>query len=274
MKIYKDQILGGTAKDSQNEKLSLEILEGFAETYRGKRHPLNQSHDLAKKSAGYIENIRVIDHPIYEGEYALVGDVFCDESKLEEVMGGFSVSYLEVIRRNESAHEIITYLPYPHYNDLELLQFLSKQNQPISVGKWVKKAADPATVALIGAAIIFVLQPVWDDLYKTKFAPKIRKFFQSCGQKLKEKEISCDLAQTVEINGHQIQVLLIPDRRKEDLCFSSNYLEQSMQLVHKFAMNHSDSYQIARIHLYFHSESEGYKIHRVEDAQGTIEHYA
>ena len=121
MREIRNQVLGGTTEDTQGECLPLEILQGFAAVYHGKRQPLNQGHDLAKRSAGYIENIRVVDHPEIDGEYALIGDVYCDESRLEEVMRGFSISYLEMIRRSEDAHELIVYLPYPHYNDAALV---------------------------------------------------------------------------------------------------------------------------------------------------------
>ena len=77
----------------------------------------------------------------------------------------------------------------------------------------------------------------------------------------------------VEIDGHQIQVFLIPDRGKEDLCFLATYLEQSMQLVHEFLQNQSEPKDIVRVHLYFHGEDEGYKVHRVEDVHGNVEHH-
>ena len=274
MRLIKNQLIGSTTEDSQGECLPLGALQDFAAAYCGKRQPLNQGHDLAKPAAGYIENIRVVDHPDVDGEYALIGDIYCDDSRIEEVLGGFSISFLKIIRRSEKEHEVIVYLPYPHYNDESLIRSLSSQAQPVSVGQWIKKASEPTAIGLIGLALIFALTPMWDDYYKTFVAPKIYKFFRENWETFRKRKISADLVQTVEIDGHKIQVLLIPHRGKEEFSFSQTYLEQSMQLVHEFLQSQSQPKEIMRIHLYFHSEDEGYKLHRVEDIHGHVDHHA
>lgn len=273
MKLFKDQILGGTTVDSQGEKVPKKIFEGFVETYKGKSQPLNQAHDLGHKSAGYIENLRLIEHPVEEGEWALVGDVYCDTENLQTALGGFSISYLEITHRSDQQEQILSYLPFPYYNDSEFIGSLLNEGN-VSVGKWVKKDADPAVIAMIGATAVFILKPVWEDFYKTQLAPIIYKFFSDQYQSFKSKNISADLIQAIELNGSEIQVVLIPDRGNEQECFSIEQLDKAMNEVHTFLYSSDGPNNIVRIYMYFHSIEKGFLLHRTEDANGEIEHYA
>lgn len=269
MKHFKDQCLASTHLDSQGEKTAKHILEGFVESYRGKRQPLNQAHDLSKPTAGHIENFRLIEDKNNKDEWQLIGDVYCDPSKFEEVMGGFSISYLEVLKRAEGNADFIVYLPYPHYNDPEYLEALLSQDN-LSVGKWVKKAADPTTIALLGVAAGIFLTPIWDDIYKTKIAPKIYDFFDKNDSELNSRGINTDLIQSVIIGDHKIQVILIPIRGKEKECFSVERLDGAMKAVHQFLSTEDNPSQYARIHMYFHSGNVGFKLHKTENTLGEV----
>jgi hypothetical protein len=214
MKFFKDQVLGGTRVDFQDEKIPKHILDSIVSSCHGKRQPLNQDHDLTHNSAGYIENIRLIEDVNNTGEWSLIGDVYCDDSDLKVVLGGFSISYLDVTDKLSPSPDFLVYLPYPYYSDKSVIEAVSADSN-VNVGRWVKKGADPATIAIIGATAVFILKPVWEDLYKIQIAPKIYTYFSKKHDEFKSRKISTDLIQMVEYNGKDIQVILIPIRGSE-----------------------------------------------------------
>jgi hypothetical protein len=273
MPHFVDQQIGGTVEDSQGECLPLQVLRDYVAYCDGKRLPLGRRHDPLAQSAGYIENVRIVDHQDFPGEHALIADVYCDASSLEENLKGFSISFTEVIERPKEASEIIAYLPFPHYQDEELRQSLINQSPPVTVGKWVKKSHDLNTVALIGSGILWVLAPVWSDYYKTHIAPKINDFVKKNLDAFRKLSIDSNFVQMAEINGHQFQVLLIPDRGKQKTCLSPEYLDQAMNEVHVFVFAEKAPEQIERISMHFESESVGYKIHSVQSISGQIKYY-
>ena len=132
MKIFKQQILAGTKVDLQGEKIPKRILEGFVKSSNGRKIPLNQSHDFAKQCPGYMENLNLIEDENEKDEWALVGDIYCEPEKLEEVMGGFSISYLEITHPCKDDPEILLYLPYPYYNDHEYLERSGVRSQHLT----------------------------------------------------------------------------------------------------------------------------------------------
>jgi len=274
MREFKDQTIGGTVEDSQGECLPLKALKDFASHCEGRRLPLGQGHDLSLKNAGYIENVRVIEHPEIPGEHALVADISCDESNLEVSLKGFSISYLEVLKRPDKQSDVIAYIPFPHYYDEPFMESLLNQTPPVTVGKWVKKSAGLTTVALIGATFVFFAKPVWDDFYKTQLAPKLYGFIKRNYNSFKERDITANVVQVIDIEGHQIQIFLVPDKSNEDLCFLPQYLDQSMKEVHLLLFKEEDPKRIERVHLHFESEEAGYRIHRVDDISGNSEYHA
>jgi hypothetical protein len=188
VKVIKGQILAGTRVDSHGERVPKAVLDSFAEQYAGKRMPLNQQHDLSLVSPGFVENLRVVPDERNRGDWSLVGDVSYDGESVQSAIGGFSISFLEIFRRSEAQELFFVYLSYPHYNDAALVDELFEDGF-VSVGRWAKKAADPVTVGLVGAAAVFFLKPVWEDLYKTQIAPHVYRFFSEKFAKLREKSI-------------------------------------------------------------------------------------
>ena len=272
MQIFKNQYLAGTKIDLQGEKIPKHVLEDFVQNSNGSRIPLNQSHDFGKKSPGYIANIKLVEDVTEKNEWVLFGDVYCEIDILEEALGGFSISYLEISHRSVDEYEFIMYLPFPHYNDEAYIESFTSQNK-VSVGRWVKKAADPSTSALIVAAVIFFIKPVWDDYYKTQLAPKIYSFIKKNHESLQTKKISTDFVQTVEFKGKDIQVILTPKKEHEIECFTPDKLNKAMFVVAKFLNDTESSLEIKRINMYFHDETVGFKIHRSENENGNVIHY-
>jgi hypothetical protein len=269
MQTIKNQRLAGTRVDSQGERNPRGMLETFVQQYAGKRMPLNQQHDLSLKSAGYIENLSVQPDEGSSGDWVLVGDVSFDSGTLQEAMGGFSISFLEVLRRSNSQDKFHIYLPYPHYRDQQFLHELFEEGYS-SVGRWAKKAADPATVALIGATFVFVLKPVWEDLYKTQIAPHIYDFFKRKGGKLAEKKIDAQLIQYVVLNNYEIQVLLLPSRGNEQECFSVESTTAAMKLVHERLVSQPELTPPSKIFLQYDDSARAFKLNRIENQDGSL----
>jgi len=255
MKTIANQIPSGTRLDLHGERNTKEALDLYAAQYVGKRMPLNQQHDMSLKSPGYIENMRVVPDEESPGDWALIGDVYCEEESLEIPVGGFSISFLEVLRRGQSQDIFQVYLPYPYYNDSELIDEVFEEGF-ITVGKWAKKAADPALTALVGGSIVFFIKPVWEDLYKTQIAPHIYKFFAGKFKKLQEKNITANFIQYVCYNNYEIQVLLIPSPGKEEHCFSVEQTNAAMEFVQSYLTSQGPAAVLAsKMYLKFDDEA-------------------
>lgn len=270
MQTIPNQTLAGTRLDSQGERNTKEGLESFAALYAGRRMPLNQQHDMSLKSPGYVENVRVIADAGSPGDWSLVGDVYFDSDILEIPVGGFSISFLEVIRRSGTQDVLHVYLPYPHYNDSALIDDVFEEGF-VSVGRVAKKAADPTLVALVGGAVVFFIKPIWEDLYKTQIAPHVYKFFSGKFKKLEEKNISADFVQYVVHNNYEIQVFLIPSRGREEHCFHVDKTNAAMQLVHARLTTQDPSIiPASKIFLQFDEQSDAYALHRTEHKDGSL----
>lgn len=270
MKTIPNQTLAGTRIDSQGERNTKEALESFAALYAGRRMPLNQQHDLSLKSPGYVENMRVVPDAKSPGDWSLVGDVSFDGEALQIPVGGFSISFLEVLRRGNTQDIIHVYLPYPHYNDITLIDEVFEEGF-ISVGRWAKKAADPALTALVGGVIVFFIKPIWEDLYKTQIAPHVYKFFSGKFKKLREKNISANFVQYVVHNEYEIQVLLIPARGKEEHCFGVEKTDAAMQLVHsRLTKQDPTAIPASKMFLQFDEQSDSYVLYRIEHKDGSL----
>lgn len=270
MKTITNQILSGTRLDSQGERNTKAALESFAALFAGKRMPLNQQHDLSLKSAGYAENLRVVPDAGSPGDWSLIGDIHLDGESLEIPVGGFSISFLEILRRGNSPDIIHVFLPYPHYNDSALVEEVFEEGF-VSVGRWAKKAADPALVALVCGVIVFFIKPVWEDLYKTQIAPHVYKFFSGKFKKLQQKSISANFVQYVVHNNYEIQVFLIPSRGKEEHCFSIDKTNAAMQLVHvRLTTRDEGSIPASKMFLQFDDKSDSFVLYRIEHKDGSL----
>ncbi|MFI5446793.1 hypothetical protein [Polaromonas sp. UC242_47] len=230
MKTIPSQILAGTRLDRQGERNSKNVLENYAAAYAGKRLPLNQHHDLSLPVIGYIENLRVIADQTSPDDWHLVGDVFLEGDGVDPKFGGFSFSYMEKLRNSQSQERIEVFLPHPHYNDLSLIDEVFEDGY-VSVGKIVRKGASPETVALIVSVAVAVLQPAWEDVFRSKIAPAVTDFFQRRFGSLSTRGISCDYLQHIDYCGHSAQVLFVPLRGMESSCLSIEKLYGGMLMV-------------------------------------------
>ena len=227
---------------------------------------------MLKPVAGYIENARVLPDSNRPGEWCLVGDVYVDEGTLEDVLGGFSVSGVQMIRRPEAASALL-YLPFPHYNDVALLAELSTDSE-LGIGKWIKKGAEPIAWAIIGSVIAFAITPIWDDVYKRKVAPRIDALLARLIPKLRSKGLSTELAQVVLLGNSEIEVRIIPVRGREEVCLASTNVEAGLRKVVAFLSSDAKAQAVGvkRMVLFFDDGLQGFKIHRIEFADGSVQH--
>lgn len=258
--------------DRQGEKLTYEFLDNFCNNFKGKRIPLNQQHDLRRNTIGYAENLR-LEKVGSSDEWRLIGDLFVDLANLEIAVGGFSISGIEEIKYKNNP-DFLLYIPFPYYNDTELLESLSESNK-INLGKWIKKNSTPESWALFGSAVVFALTPLWDDFYKTVVAPKIKQFISDELPKLTKKGIGLQHVQIVDYRGCEVEIRFIGERGREKECYSSSIMRHSISMAKDILdSTFSESDPVSRIVLYYDKNSKSYFIHRIEKDSGTIEHYA
>ncbi|SPE25177.1 hypothetical protein SBA5_480003 [Candidatus Sulfotelmatomonas gaucii] len=270
MKTITNQVISGTQLDLHGERNTKEALESFVERYAGKRMPLNQQHDLALKSFGYVENLRIVPDEGSPGNWFLIGDVHYEGESPEFPVGGLSISFVEMLRRCETQDLLHVYLPYPYYNDHKLVEDLFEEGFT-SVGKWRKKAVEPFSTALIAGVIIFVIKPIWEDLYKTQIAPHVYKFFAGKFKKLQGKNIGVNFLQQIVHNNCQIQVILIPTPGKEEYCFSVEQTNAAMALVHSCLTSQDLAIAPAeKMVLQFDDENDCYVLRRIEHEDGSL----
>lgn len=271
IRIFKDQCLASTNLDRQGERLSKEFLERFC-AGMGTKFPVHQQHDMQKSVAGYIENARLLPDPDQPNEWCLIGDVSVDEGSVEDVLGGFSISGVEMIRYPETASALL-YLPFPHYNDTDLLSELSKDSD-LRIGKWIKKGAEPIGWVLLGSVITFAITPIWDDVYKRKVAPRVDNLLAKFLHTLRSRGLSTELVQIILIGDSEVEVRIIPVKGKEELCLGSQIVIEGLRNVVDVLSKDTkaQSVGVKRIVIFFDESLGSYKIHRIEFANGTVQH--
>lgn len=245
MQKFTSQILGGTRLDRQGERVPKEALLKFCETYSGRKMPLGVQHSVQHEPVGYVENMRVEESTSHPGEWTLVGDVTITEGDLDTALRGFSISYTEIIRAVEEP-SLLIYLPYPAYNNETLLNEL-KSDGELSVGKWVRKDADPLLVAIVVMAMGVVVQPLWNQFYNEKIAPSVSRFLHSHRESLSRNGIGFHLVQKIFLNNQLVELRFVPSSAVEVDFFTHEAVERGIYCAIAFVENHKDGEKICRL---------------------------
>jgi hypothetical protein len=274
MRHISNQTLASTNLDSQGERLSKDFLERFQDQAGNTRFPIHQHHDMTKPVAGYIENIRLIPDDLHPGEWRLIGDVFYEEDKVEDVLGGFSISGMEMLRRVDVPSALV-YLPFPHYNDEELVRALAADPE-LNIGKWIKKGAEPIGWVLLGSALTFAATPIWDDVYKRKIAPRIDALLTKYLSTFQRKGLTPELAQIIQFQGKDVEVRLIPTKGNEAECLRSEVVYRGLVKVVAFLTSDLKAGEVGvkRIVVFYNDAIGAFSIHRIEYADGAVVHMA
>lgn len=273
MRSFLNQTLGGTRLDRQGERLPLAELQAICEKFHGKRIPLHQKHSMAEATLGYIENLRTVPDGKNSGDWSLIGDVFITQGELDEALKGFSISLTLPLREVEDP-EFLLYIPYPYYNDSALIEGLATDST-LSIGKWVKKEADPTAWAIFGATIAFAVTPIWDDIYKRKIAPVVDRFLETHFLKLQQAGMNLEHVQHLIYESHQVEIRFIPAPGKEPFCFSTDLLRAGISNVIEYLNQDPKAKEpgVERIVLSYDVGCRAYTLLRVEYKNGEVEHH-
>jgi hypothetical protein len=263
MEYHPNQIMAGTQLDSQGERLTVEHLVQFCHRFAGKKMPLNRQHDIHPEPLGYAENLRVEPDPKSKGDWSLVGDLHIVPGALSEAFNGISISFVDSIREVPGS-PIAIYVPYPHYNDEAFIERLM-QDPAIAIGRWVKKGAEPVSVALLATTIFFVLKPAWEDFYKQVVSPAITRFLDERGALLAERGINLEHTQVVEFDGRNVGLRFIPDPGKGNASLSPELLIKGVRAAERCLAEHrGDARPVTRVVLLFDPVGREYFVKRVE----------
>ncbi len=134
-----DQTLASTREDSHGEKYSKAFLEDMLAT-APLRAPIHQQHDMSLPTLGWINNFRLLPDPDQEGKWRLVGDIHLEGDAPPRDLHGYSWSATRRTSANCEKPRFDLYLPWPHYNDTALNEWLLDQPEDLGVGKWIKKS--------------------------------------------------------------------------------------------------------------------------------------
>jgi hypothetical protein len=275
MRTILAQRVASTNVDRVGERLSRSFLEKYANALKGSRQPLHDKHDMARPTVGFVENYRLESDDQNPGEWVLLADVHIEDGVALEDYGGFSISGVEMIHEPEDADARLL-IAYPHYSDHQLVIELCDV-PGLDVGKWIRKGAeDFQWGVLIGSLLAIGVTPIWDDLYKRKIAPRIDELLEIYLSRLQPKGVGAEVVQQLVFKGSTIEVRFIPERGSEATCLRSEVIATGLRRVVEFLTQDRKSSDVGvrRIVVFFHRDNSGYELHRIEYADGTVEHAA
>jgi hypothetical protein len=264
IKKINNQPVASTHTDSQGESFTLETLQIIASSIPP-RVPLNNNHDMTLPPCGEMTNFHIIQDPSSPGHHLLCCDVEYDDEKTLPDFKGFSWSALQPTHRNSEIPDFEIYLPYPLYNDKDLNHSILKSNANLVIGKFIKKAADPLTIALIA----LLLKPVWDTTYKQLLEDKVQILITSLKSKW-PTSVPIDISFELPIDYYTPRptVILCPNRSAGlfALLTTSNGVETALDYC---AGDYTETGKlISRIRLNYDSTSSSYNVTTVEYASG------
>lgn len=267
--IIRNQIIAGTAEDRHGERYSKEFFQEMIDSLPS-RMPLHQQHLMSKQTSGYLENFKIVPH---EDEWVIVADVFISKGSATPNLNGFSFSATKPMSGNIESSLFQIFLPFPHYNNKEIISDLMAGDPDLMVGKWIKKGLNDLEIGLIASAFCLIVSPEWDMQYKQRIRPSIEKLFKYAA-KLKERNIPVDLVQQVDFKGQTVQLYFIPER-KDSSSYAASLKIESFDTGYAKAINamflepKCSTIGVTRIKLIFNSDIGEYKIFHIQFADGT-----
>jgi hypothetical protein len=104
------------------------------------------------------------------------------------------------------------YLPYPAYNNAQILQTLYAEGD-VTIGRVQKKGLTETEIGLIVAVAALLISPEWDIQYRTRIRPQLQRALSLINSTLARHSLEADLRQTLQIpNVGAVTLILIPDR--------------------------------------------------------------
>ena len=273
MKTIKGQLLMSTLEDSQGERRDKRFLEEIVARVP-KRVPLGQDHDASLPNVVFIENFRLEELTDHPGEWCISGDVAMQDGQDWSKGGGFSFSAVEVVKRREDPAGTL-YVPYPFYRDESALEEILAYDPQLQAGRWVKKSAELALIALIVTSGLWVLQPARDKFFNEVVWPFLDKVLKKYREG-RFKDIPFEYGSVaLGKNGEKINIRFIPERRNSAGTFTKELvkggLEKAMAMIAEDKKGAAVG--IKEIKLYYHNPTDGYRIESIQYADGQVIHH-
>jgi|GEM_PF-6144543 len=270
MKLFKDKIILSTNIDSQGEKLTKEELELIFKQIDGKRVPIGQNHDAAENFTGYFENARIVEDEKNSNEHCIVADIYCDESKLNIVLGGLSYSAIKDMFATGEDPLFGIYLPFPYYNDQATLNAMKDIDTPVVVGKWIKKDASPIAIAIISTLTSILLSPIWTRYYNKHIAPELDSLLDSI---YLNKKLKYDLAiKCKDQHGHDF-TLHFTSKKRDLKSLRSSIIKTGIKKTFDY-INKSDKAKttgIAMVRLIYNESYSRYDLLNITFKNGEVD---
>ncbi len=263
MYTYLDSVLATTGIDGHKEILPVEILQQFCDNFPNGM-PLQQQHDLSERSLGYAKNLRVITN---ENGHALLADIYTDKEIDFDKFDGLSIGALALFHKPKN-YEIACYLPYPNYNDSEFVNEL-KNEDGLAIGGHIKKELSVSAIGLIATSIVLLIAPEWEVQYKTRVRPIIINAIDLIKRKLWPKGICVDLVQTVIVDGIEVKLNFIPDRKNTTSGLDPDKIDDGVFRAIRHL--HSDHRSVNRLTLVYYPNRGKYEITNITFANGRDE---
>jgi hypothetical protein len=267
--ILRNQIIAGTGLDHHGENYSKDFFEELI-TSLPPRLPLHTQHQMSKQTCGHLENFRLIPH---QDQWVVIADVFIKNGHSTPDFKGFSFSATKPMTGNLHSPSILIYLPYPAYNDQDLINDLLCDNPGLMVGKWIKKGLSDLQIGLIASTVCLLIGPEWDIQYRTHVRPVIKDLL-AYASKLRERKIPVELVQQVDFAGKAVQLYFIPERENSFAEVESLKIE-NIESGYRSAVaaleNDSKSYTIGvtRIKLIYDLSEKKFKVSHIQYQDGT-----
>ena len=144
----------------------------------------------------------------------------------------------------------------------------------MTVGKWIKKGAEPIAWAVLGSVIAFVVTPIWDDIYKRKIAPRLDELIKNYREPLNAKGVKIELIQIVLFKDAAVEVRIVPTKGDQVTCLQTEIVQAGLQKVVVFlqADVKANSVGVKRIVIFYDDGKAAYLLHRVEYEDGNVVH--
>lgn len=208
-------VLSGTMEDAHGETLTKAELEGILASMPATA-VLHHHHDMSLPVVGKWANARLEPDADNPGHWVLVADGEVPEGVDPSELGkGFSIAFTAGITRNSDRPTLALYLPFPAYNDQELIDELVNEFPDVAVGKSVKKEVNLALVGLIVTSVCFVLRPLWQHTYDELIRPHWQRALDGA-KAFGRRGLRTDVRSLVQLPGRdEVRVHLIPERGNE-----------------------------------------------------------
>jgi hypothetical protein len=187
-----------------------------------------------------------------------------------DAAGGFSWSALLGAEAASSDPDYFLYLPFPFYNNRQLVKRLLECDGDLAVGKWRKKALDSTTVAFL----ILVIKPLWDTLYKELLEKHIIRLITNLKPALPEEVTFNCMVEKVPVRIYKPlpDVLFLPSLSLDSLTKVPDGLEAAKTFCESHFL--TTGKQIIHIRMKLDSAGDVFMVLHVRYSDGTHKDYA